>query len=107
MINSFFKVLRPGISSTFQDKGRFGLQHLGVSPSGCMDQKSFLIANTLVKNDLDEGVLEFAYQGPLLKLVKGQTKIAITGNVIFNCKFVGWKLFRSRCFRICLPRTFN
>ena len=99
MINSFFKVLRPGISSTFQDKGRFGLQHLGVSPSGCMDQKSFLIANTLVKNDLDEGVLEFAYQGPLLKLVKGQTKIAITGNVIFKIIYLNKKIINGECFR--------
>ena len=35
-------------------------------------------------NNLSEGVLEFAYQGPLLKLVRGKTKIAITGNVFFQ-----------------------
>ena len=35
-----------------------------------------------------EGVLEFAYQGPLLKLIKGQTKFAITGRRSFsNYKF--------------------
>jgi biotin-dependent carboxylase-like uncharacterized protein len=28
--------------------------------------------------------LEFAYQGPLLKLIKGRTKIAITGSIIFQ-----------------------
>ena len=38
----------------------------------------------LVGNNSEEGVLEFAYQGPLLKLIKGKTKIAITGNVIFK-----------------------
>ena len=48
MSNNFFEVLRPGINTTFQDKGRFGMQHLGVAPSGCMDDKSFLIANSLV-----------------------------------------------------------
>jgi biotin-dependent carboxylase-like uncharacterized protein len=49
-----------------------------------MDHKSFLIANALVSNDEKEGVLEFAYQGPLLKLAKGKTKFAITGNVLFQ-----------------------
>ena len=49
-----------------------------------MDLDCFLIANALVGNSLDEGVLEFAYQGPLLKLEKGKTKIAITGNVHFK-----------------------
>ena len=84
MNNNFFEVLRPGINTTFQDKGRFGMQHLGVAPSGCMDYKLFLIANALVSNDEKEGVLEFAYQGPLLKLTKGKTKFAITGNVLFQ-----------------------
>ena len=49
-----------------------------------MDFKSFLIANALVGNHPEESVLEFAYQGPLLKLVKGKTKFAITGNVLFQ-----------------------
>ena len=84
MSDYFFEVLRPGINTTFQDKGRFHMQHLGVTPGGCMDLESFPIANALVGNSLNTGVLEFAYQGPLLKLIKGRTKIAITGNVIFQ-----------------------
>jgi biotin-dependent carboxylase-like uncharacterized protein len=60
------------------------MQHLGVTPGGCMDLDLFSIANALVGNISDEGVLEFAYQGPLLKLIKGRTKIAITGSVIFQ-----------------------
>jgi len=54
MSNNFFEVLRPGINTTFQDKGRFGMQHLGVASSGCMDDKSFLIANSLVSNNENE-----------------------------------------------------
>ena len=84
MSDYFFEVLRSGINTTFQDKGRFHMQHLGVTPGGCMDLESFSIANALVGNSLNTGVLEFAYQGPLLKLIKGRTKIAITGNVIFQ-----------------------
>ena len=84
MSNYFFEVLRPGINTTFQDKGRFHMQHFGVTPGGCMDIKSFLIANALVGNSSNEGVLEFAYQGPLLRFIKGKTKISITGNVLFQ-----------------------
>jgi len=84
MSNYFFEVLRPGINTTFQDKGRFHMQHLGVTPGGCMDLKSFSIVNALVGNSANEGVLEFAYQGPLLKLTKGKVKIAIVGNVLFQ-----------------------
>ena len=84
MSNNFFEVLRPGVNTTYQDEGRFNMQHLGVAPAGCMDYKSFLIANKIVSNESTEGVLEFAYQGPLLKLIKGKTKVAITGNVLFQ-----------------------
>jgi len=83
-MSNYFKILRPGINSTFQDLGRFGLQHLGIVPSGCMDRSLFYLANQLVGNEVFEGVLEFAYQGPLLKLIKGQTKFAISGNVHFQ-----------------------
>jgi len=52
MNNNFFKILRPGINTTYQDDGRFHMQHFGVVPSGCMDHKSFLIANALIGNDV-------------------------------------------------------
>ena len=99
MNNYFFKVLRPGINTTFQDKGRFHMQHLGVAPGGCMDLDSFLIGNALVGNPLNEGVLEFAYQGPLLKLVKGKTKIAITGNVTFQIIKSNQEIINGECNR--------
>ena len=83
-MNNYFKVLRPGINSTFQDLGRFGLQHLGIVASGCMDQLSFCISNKLVGNKISEGALEFAYQGPLIEL-KGETAlVAISGKVNFD-----------------------
>jgi len=97
MKNKFFEVLRAGINTTYQDAGRFGLQHLGVAPSGCMDLKSFKIANCLVGNDLNEGVIEFAYQGPLLKLNSGKAKIAITGNVHFEITASKNKKIHGEC----------
>ena len=51
MSNNFFEVLRAGINTTYQDKGRFHMQHLGVAPGGCMDLKAFIIANALVRNN--------------------------------------------------------
>ncbi len=99
MNNNFFEVLRPGINTTFQDKGRFHMQHLGVTPGGCMDLASFLIANALVGNTPSEGVLEFAYQGPLLKLIEGRTKIAITGTVIFQIIKKNHQVVNGECNR--------
>jgi biotin-dependent carboxylase-like uncharacterized protein len=78
------------------------MQHLGVTPGGCMDLDLFSIANALVKNSLNEGVLEFAYQGPLLKLNKGRTKIAITGNVIFQIITSNQETINGEC-----NRTYN
>ena len=99
MSNYFFEVLRPGINTTFQDKGRFHMQHLGVTPGGCMDLDSFSIANALVGNSLNEGTLEFAYQGPLLKLIKGKTKIAITGDVFFQIIRSDKEILNGECNR--------
>ena len=48
MSNNFFEVLRAGINTTYQDKGRFHMQHLGVAPGGCMDLKAFQIANAII-----------------------------------------------------------
>ena len=97
MSNNFFEVLRAGINTTYQDKGRFHMQHFGVAPGGCMDLKAFLIANALVGNSSGDGVLEFAYQGPLLKLVKGKTKIVITGNVLFQINKTNSQTINGEC----------
>jgi hypothetical protein len=31
------RILRPGLLTTVQDRGRYGLQHIGVVPCGAMD----------------------------------------------------------------------
>ena len=50
MNNNFFEVLRAGINTTYQDKGRFHMQHLGVAHIGCMVVNSFRLANADLKN---------------------------------------------------------
>ena len=99
MSNNFFEVLRAGINTTYQDKGRFHMQHFGVAPGGCMDFKSFSIANALAGNNSEDGVLEFAYQGPLLQLTKGKTKIVITGNVLFQIIQTSNEIIKGECNR--------
>ena len=99
MSNYFFEVLRPGINTTFQDKGRFHMQHFGVAPGGCMDLELFSIANALVGNTPNEGVLEFAYQGPSLKLIKGRTRIAVVGNVLFQIIKSNQETINGECNR--------
>ena len=84
MNKAFFEILRPGINSTLQDEGRAYQYHIGVSFSGAMDKRNYLISNCLVGNKSNAASLEFAYQGPLLKLKFGNATAAITGNVTFN-----------------------
>ena len=86
MNNNYFEVIRAGVNTTFQDKGRSNLYHIGIPFSGAMDNRNYLLANKLVFNKLDLSVIEFAYQGPLLKYNGEKINIAITGDVIFKLR---------------------
>ena len=84
MDNNYFEIKRAGINTTFQDKGRNNLYHIGIPFSGAMDNRNFLLANKLVGNKVDSPVIEFAYQGPLLKFNGDKITITVTGDVIFK-----------------------
>ncbi len=86
MNKNHFEIIRAGVNSTFQDKGRENFYHIGIPFSGAMDNRNYLIANKLVGNNLEFPVLEFAYQGPLLKYLGEKINIAITGDVSFKIK---------------------
>ncbi len=81
-----FEVIRPGINTTYQDFGRKNLYHIGVPFSGAMDNRNYLISNKLVNNKMNSAVIEFAYQGPMLKFNGESSTFAITGDVNFNIK---------------------
>ena len=83
MNKNYFEIIRPGINTTFQDQGRKKLYHIGIPFSGAMDNRNYLLANKLVGNGLDHPVVEFAYQGPLLKYYGDNINIAITGDINF------------------------
>lgn len=42
------KVLKPGLATSVQDLGREGYYHLGIPPSGALDQYALSAANHLV-----------------------------------------------------------
>jgi biotin-dependent carboxylase-like uncharacterized protein len=84
MNKSYFEVIRPGTNTTFQDLGRKNLFHIGIPFSGAMDNRNFILANAIAGNKENAPVIEFAYQGPLLKLKGDKINFTISGNVNFN-----------------------
>jgi len=68
MSEVYLEILRSGVNTTAQDHGRDHLYHIGITVSGAMDLRNHKLANALVSNKNDEASIEFAYQGPLLKL---------------------------------------
>ena len=86
MSKNYFEIIRAGINTTFQDQGRQNLYHIGIPFSGAMDNRNYLLANKLVGNKTESPVLEFAYQGPLMKYSGKKINIAITGDVNFSIR---------------------
>ena len=60
-------VIRPGMLSTVQDLGRWGLQGSGVPVAGPMDPYSHRLANRLAGNDDNAAALEITLIGPELQ----------------------------------------
>lgn len=72
------RVVRPGLLTTVQDRGRWGHQSAGVPVAGPMDWFSSRLANALVGNDADAATLEVTLIGPEL-IVDADTVVAICG----------------------------
>ena len=83
-MNNFFEIIRAGVNTTFQDKGRKNLFHIGIPFSGAMDKRNHKLANSIVGNKVDSPVMEFAYQGPLIKYKGNKISFVITGDVFFK-----------------------
>ena len=99
MSKAYFEIIRPGIHSTLQDLGRSNQYHIGIPFSGSMDKRNYLISNKLLGNKLNEPSLEFAYQGPLMKLHLGKVSGTITGNVTFNIIRKNSKIDEGVCYQ--------
>ena len=99
MTKNYFELIRPGINTTFQDEGRKNLYHIGITFSGAMDKRNYLIANKLVGNNLNAPVVEFAYQGPLLRYTGYEINFVITGDVSFIIRSKG-KEIDGNCYEV-------
>jgi biotin-dependent carboxylase-like uncharacterized protein len=99
MNKKYFEILRPGINTTIQDKGRNNLYHYGISVSGAIDQRNFKLANGIIENKIDEAVIEFAYQGPHLKLKHGKINFSITGDVFFKIIRKNLEVEKGECYK--------
>ena len=71
-------VRSPGPLSTVQDGGRFGYMSTGFSPGGAMDSYSMKLANLLVGNLPEAGVIEMTMMGMTVAF-DGDAVVAITG----------------------------
>ncbi|MGE6779747.1 biotin-dependent carboxyltransferase family protein [Vreelandella titanicae] len=76
------EVIKPGLASSVQDKGREGNYHLGIPPSGGMDQRSLIAANLLLGNPEGAAVLECALMGPELRFNEARNVAACGAEMI-------------------------
>ena len=81
---NYFKILRAGINTTYQDLGRNNLYHIGIPFSGVMDKRNFQLLNSILQNDDNSPVIEFAYQGPHFKYFGKNIFFCISGNLSFK-----------------------
>ncbi|KMN11744.1 5-oxoprolinase subunit C family protein [Pseudomonas helleri] len=72
------KVLKPGLATSVQDLGREGYYHLGIPPSGALDQYALSAANQLVGNPAGAAALECTLLGPELEFQQ-DALVAVSG----------------------------
>jgi biotin-dependent carboxylase-like uncharacterized protein len=72
------EVVRTGLLTTLQDRGRPGYAHLGVPPSGAADDRAYELGNLLVGNVPGAAALEATLEGPTLRF-DGPATVAVTG----------------------------
>ena len=92
-------VVRPGMLTTIQDLGRWGLQESGVPVAGPMDAYSHRLANRLIGNQDDAAALEVTLIGPELQ-ASGEDVTCIVCGAQFDATVDGRSIDASRPFVI-------
>ncbi len=72
------EVLRPGLLTTVQDRGRNGYQKFGVPVSGAVDEVALRVGNLLAGNPQGAAGLEITALGPQLRFL-ADAVVAISG----------------------------
>lgn len=73
------RVILPGLSTTVQDRGRFGWQRFGVPVSGALDMAGLAAANIVCGNGPGEAALECLYQGCEVAVEAQSVRVAAAG----------------------------
>jgi antagonist of KipI len=92
------RVLKPGPSTTVQDRGRFGYAHLGISPCGAADSVSLRIANLLVGNEAYAPALEMTLQGATLEF--GQRAVIAVAGARCEVKVGPYRIAQDTAFEV-------
>jgi len=75
---SYFEVIKSGILTLIQDRGRFSYTNLGVCNSGFMDEYAALMAHKLLNNSIEDNLLEIVFGNIELK-ASDDTNISVCG----------------------------
>ncbi|WP_040490004.1 5-oxoprolinase subunit C family protein [Indibacter alkaliphilus] len=75
---AYIHFLQPGLMSSIQDLGRFGLAQFGVPYSGAMDRYAVAQVNFILRNPKDAAVLEMTGIGPEM-VFESETRIVFAG----------------------------
>jgi biotin-dependent carboxylase-like uncharacterized protein len=73
-----FKVKKPGVYGSIQDRGRFGYQRFGVPVSGPMDSHAYKLGHYILGNPANSAALELFLGGQELEVLSDH-RIVITG----------------------------
>ena len=71
-------VIRPGVLSLIQDRGRFGHHRIGLTNGGPLDYEAYSYCNRLLENALDAAVIEISVGGLELR-AEVDTFVCLTG----------------------------
>lgn len=77
-MNNSIEIVKAGLFTTIQDKGRWNYQRFGMPVAGAMDHFATRVANMLVGNDDYDAVLEITFMGPKIQFNCDEI-ISITG----------------------------
>jgi antagonist of KipI len=92
------RVVKPGLSTTVQDRGRYGYAHLGISPAGAADIVSLRVANRLVGNEEYAPALEMTLLGATLEFDEPAV-VALSG-ASCECEVTGSRVTANEALEI-------
>ena len=70
-----FKVIKPGVYASIQDRGRFGFRRFGMPVAGPMDRQAFQLGQEVMGNEEQKNALEIFLGGLILEALTNQHSI--------------------------------